>query len=171
MSGGPCLVPATCVALAVDQDGPLCAIALLGPPGAGKSQTALSLLTACPYRRSRLISDDMTRLTQAEGRIWAAPAPGIEGAVELHGTGISLVSIEERQPLSFAFRLGLGAERQPAAGTRWGPFGAAGQSLPEYRWVAGRAGMICFLRAVLSGHSSRAGFDSIPVNRGEEKSP
>lgn len=171
MTGQPLLVPATCVALAIDSDGPLCGIALLGPPGAGKSQTALSLLTSCPWRRSRLISDDMTRLSREGGHIWASPAPGIEGAIELYGTGISFVSVEERHNLSFAFRLGLGGGRQPESGMRWDPFGAADHSLPEYRWASGRAGMICFLRAILSGHSSRAGFDSIPVIRGEEGNP
>ena len=159
----PLLLPATTLALAVDADGPLCGIALLGPPGAGKSQTAMSLMTQCAHRRSRLISDDMSWLGVKDDRLVASAPAGMAGRIELRGTGISVVPAIERFPLSFAFRMGLTTERQPADPAPWAPLGEHGPTLPEFHWTHGRAGLIVFVRSILSGHSRRAGFDYMPA--------
>ncbi|MEM9233074.1 MAG: hypothetical protein AAGA69_02410 [Pseudomonadota bacterium] len=168
MSTSSSLIPATSLALAVDHDGPLCGIALLGPSGSGKSQTALALITGCPFGRTRLIADDITTLVAQDNYLVATAPPEIHGKIELRGTGIATVSEVEQRILHMAFRLGLSDDRQPDTPAPWAPLGEAYPTVPEYRWQPGRQGLMVFARAVLSGHSRRAGFDTIPASSGKD---
>lgn len=157
------LVPATTLALAVDRDGPLCGIALLGPSGMGKTQLALSLIADCRFGRTALISDDMSALSEVDGTLWAEPAPRLAGAVELRGTGIAIVPYSKRTRLKLAFQLAQ-HERQPDDLPPWAPLGAEGPHLPALSWRPGAEGFVPYIRSILAGHSRRGGFDSVPAN-------
>jgi HPr kinase/phosphorylase len=58
---------------------------ILGPSGAGKSALALQLIA----RGAALVSDDQTRVTAMDGRLFAScPNPDLMGMIEARGMGI-----------------------------------------------------------------------------------
>lgn len=166
----PLHVPATTVALAVDQDGPLCGLALLGASGAGKSQLALELISHCAFHRTRLIADDISLIWTENQYLMACSPTPLLGKIELRGTGIATIPHLKQYRIRLAFRLGLPEARLPEPGLVWQPLGKDAPALAEYRWPAGRQGLVAFARALLSGHSCQAGFDSIPEDSNEDKS-
>ena len=60
------------------------ALLIEGPPGAGKSSLALSLID----RGATLIGDDGIALEEREGTLWALPAPATTGLIELRNVGM-----------------------------------------------------------------------------------
>ena len=64
------------------------ALLIEGPPGAGKSSLALSLID----RGAQLIGDDGIALELREDRLWALPAPATRGLIELRGIGIATMT-------------------------------------------------------------------------------
>ena len=163
------LISATTVAVAIDHDGPLCGIALLGESGAGKTRLALSLIANCPFRRSMLISDDMSQIAAQNGQLMASPPDPIAHAIEHRGTGIGFVSIKKQCPLKLALHLSRDGERLPVDPPDWHPLGDEAPGLPGHCWSIGGEGLRLYLRAVLSGHSRRGGFDTIPGNFGQDR--
>lgn len=104
------LLHATVVALAVDADGPLAGVLILGASGAGKSSLALTMIEGCPFRRTALVADDQV-LIDASG---AASAPkALHGLIEVRGFGPAPVRTVDRAPLVLAVDLGLETERTP----------------------------------------------------------
>ncbi|EKE44711.1 HPr kinase [Oceaniovalibus guishaninsula JLT2003] len=78
LPGGPVIVHATCVAV----DGR--AVLLRGGSGAGKSGTAIDMLS----RGASLVSDDRTTLARIGDAIVASPPPAIAGRIEARGFGL-----------------------------------------------------------------------------------
>jgi HPr kinase/phosphorylase len=115
MTGNPSvLVHATSVVLGASArafDGPEDAgVLLLGESGSGKSDLALRLIAA----GARLLADDQTLLTVADGKLCGeAPAP-IEGLMEIRGVGIIALKPAKRAAIVLAVHLrpGMG-ERLP----------------------------------------------------------
>jgi HPr kinase/phosphorylase len=60
------------------------AVLLLGPPGAGKSDLALRLIAT----GARLLADDQTALSMADGWVMAESPPILTGRIEIRGVGI-----------------------------------------------------------------------------------
>ena len=61
-------------------------ILLRGPPGSGKSDLALRLISEC---EARLVADDQVEVSMRDGRLVArAPAP-LAGMIEVRGLGIA----------------------------------------------------------------------------------
>ncbi|MCI5047930.1 MAG: hypothetical protein MRY59_10535 [Aquisalinus sp.] len=82
------LVEGTGVAVAVDPDGPLAGVLLRGASGVGKSDLALRLIEECPWRRTRLVADDLV-IVGAEKDGLAMRHPGsLAGKMEARGFGI-----------------------------------------------------------------------------------
>jgi HPr kinase/phosphorylase len=155
----------TAVALAVDADGPLVGILLLGESASGKSSLALAAIDSCPYARTALVADDMVVV---KGDAASAPAP-IRGLIEIRGFGpasvrtiagarlrlaLDLSAPPERTPEARQFRLRTGPPL-PLYGFLWK--GAEATAAPRLRAVA---------RAVLGGQSSAAAQDSA-LDRGQ----
>lgn len=164
------LISTTTIAVAIDHDGPLCGLALLGPSGAGKTQLALSLIDGCPFRRTMLISDDVSQIDAENGQLFAGSPARTAHAIEHRSTGIGFVSIKQRYLLRLALHLSDTAERMPDDPPDWQPLGDDLPGLPAHYWPRGGEGLRLYLRAVLSGHSRRGRFDTIPGNFGQDQS-
>lgn len=64
------------------------AVLIEGPPGAGKTTMALSLID----RGAVLIGDDGVALEIRGGELWASPPPATTGLIEVRGVGIATLS-------------------------------------------------------------------------------
>ena len=79
---------ASCVA--IDDAG----VVIAGPSGAGKSDLALRLIDQPGLgiggheMQATLVGDDQIVLSAINGQLMAAPAPGLEGLLEVRGLGI-----------------------------------------------------------------------------------
>lgn len=93
------LYRASCVAIAGR------AILIEGPPGAGKTTLALSLID----RGAKLVGDDGVTLERRGEQLVASPPPNIAGKIEVRGVGIAelpcveapvalIVRLDERAP-------------------------------------------------------------------------
>src|SRR3954470_5322829 len=106
----PVLVHATsvvlenaCAAFGGSVDG---AVLLIGRSEAGKSDVALRLIAM----GAKLISDDQTALSAAEGRLFAAAPLSLHGRMEIRGVGIVNVDPAAAAPVVLAVRLDETAE-------------------------------------------------------------
>ncbi|MEE2691354.1 MAG: hypothetical protein VX640_07440 [Pseudomonadota bacterium] len=147
------LIHATALALAVDADGPLAGVLLLGASGAGKSMLALAAIEACPWRRTALIADDAAEVRAEGGRaVASAPAP-IRGLIEVRGFGPAPVRSVAAAPVIAAFDLDAPAARLPDPGRY--PVGER-LSLPLYPFAPGEAGparLRVAVRSILGGQT------------------
>ncbi|MCA8888558.1 MAG: hypothetical protein KDA46_07010 [Parvularculaceae bacterium] len=107
------LIHAVALAAAVDADGPLCGVLLLGEAGAGKSSLALGFIETCPWRRSALIADDAVLLAAKSGGLVARAPQTITGLIEIRGFGPASVRTAPPTRLWAAFRLCDDGERTP----------------------------------------------------------
>ncbi len=101
------------LALALDADGPLFGVLLLGRSGAGKSALALEAIEACPWRRTRLVADDRVDLFVEDGRLTARPPARLEGLIEVRGVGPVRVATAQFAPIRLAASLDGPFERTP----------------------------------------------------------
>ena len=102
-------VHATCV----DVDG--VGVLLRGPPGSGKSDLALRLISD----GARLVADDRADLTADGGRLYVSPPPDISGLIEVRGLGVLCLDHRDAAPLGLVLDLVPAAaiERLAEAGT------------------------------------------------------
>ena len=103
----------TMVAIAVDPDGPLAGVLLRGPSGAGKSDLALRAIEACPWRRTRLIADDMVHIRAHGARLMVSCPRTIKGLMEVRGIGILPFDHADEVVLRLVFDLGGVTRRLP----------------------------------------------------------
>ena len=92
------------------QAGPI-AVLLRGPSGAGKSDLALRLIE----QGARLVADDQTQLTRADGLLLARAPQTIEGKMEVRGLGIANLAPLSDVPVGLVVDLvdGRSVERLP----------------------------------------------------------
>ncbi len=102
-------VHATCV----DVDG--VGVLLRGPPGSGKSDLALRLISG----GALLVADDRAELTADGDRVMVSPPPKIAGLIEVRGLGILRLDHRDRVPLGLVLDLvpAAAVERMAEAGT------------------------------------------------------
>ena len=102
-------VHATCV----DVDG--MGVLLRGPPGSGKSDLALRLISG----GALLVADDRAEVAADGGRVMVSPPPEIAGLIEVRGLGILCFDHRDRVPLGLVLDLVPAAtvERMAEAGT------------------------------------------------------
>ena len=93
-------VHATCV----DVDG--VGVLLRGPPGSGKSDLALRLISD----GALLVADDRAELTAEQGRITVSPPPEIAGLIEVRGLGVLPLDHRDAAPLGLVLDLVPAAE-------------------------------------------------------------
>ncbi|MBW8783139.1 MAG: HPr kinase/phosphatase C-terminal domain-containing protein [Novosphingobium sp.] len=86
---------ATCVALGGR------ALLIEGPPGAGKSSLALSLLD----RGAELIGDDGVVLERRGDVVWASPPPNTAGVLEVRNVGLLPWPTVAEAPVALVLRL------------------------------------------------------------------
>lgn len=91
------------IALAVDHDGPLVGIILTGASGVGKSTLALSLIEACPWRRTALVSDDVIEIDAVNDALWGSAPGAIAGLIEIRGVGPVRIAFQSKVKLALAF--------------------------------------------------------------------
>lgn len=158
------------VALAVDPDGPLLGVLILGEPGAGKSSLALALIDTCPYRRTALIADDIVVLFKDASETAARPPAGIRGLIEVRGFGPAPVRSVGGAGIRFGVDLSALVERVSDP-REFSPFGdrAASISVHPFRWsgaefsAPGRIRMMA--RAILGGQNPQLAQDGSPAER------
>ncbi len=88
------------------------AVLLHGPSGAGKSDLALRLID----RGARLVSDDYTLLTPADGRLMADAPATIAGKMEVRGLGVIDMPPAGETPVALIAELAGPVERLPDEG-------------------------------------------------------
>jgi hypothetical protein len=139
------LIHAVAAAVAIDADGPLAGVLILGGPGAGKSLLALDIVENCPWRRSALVADDAVVLDLRHGALVARPPDRIAGLIELRGFGVARIRSVASAEVLAAFDLEAGFERMPAPKR----FEAAGGSAPLFPFRAARPAASAALRVAL----------------------
>ena len=85
------------------------ALAIEGPPGAGKSSLALALIE----RGARLIGDDGVTLVRQGSAIVASAPPNIAGLLEVRGVGLVKYPEGRPAPLALVLTIGEHGERLP----------------------------------------------------------
>lgn len=98
--------PLHATAISIDGRGVL----LTGPAGSGKSGLAARLIDA---HHARLIGDDRILLTAQDGVLLAAPAPSLEGLLELRGLGLLRLPFDAPVALALAIDLVAAADAVP----------------------------------------------------------
>ncbi len=144
----------TAIAVAVDRDGPLAGVLLLGPSRSGKSSLAIGLIEECRWNRSALVADDQVLLSASADGLIAAPPRPLAGLIELRGFGVLRIRCAPSVRLRAAFDLGAAAERLPEPGSFTS---GEGPSLPLFPFVAqgqhlaASARLRFALRAIIGG--------------------
>lgn len=149
----PALIHATALALAVDPDGPLAGVLLLGASGAGKSRLALAAIETCPWRRTALIADDAVSAWGEGGAVQARAPARIAGLIEVRGFGPVPVRSVEKARLVAAFDLAASPARlpEPAAYAL-----GEGLALPLFPFFPGEDGPVRLrvaVRSILGGQT------------------
>ncbi len=142
---------AVAVAVAVDADGPLAGVLILGPPGSGKSSLALALIDHCPFRRTALVADDAVEFDRSDGGAPVAHAPApIRGLIEVRGFGPAPVRTVGAAVIVAAFDLAGDRSRTPAPG-QWRPdaFAIAAPLYP-FAWETAQAAAPARLRTIIA---------------------
>jgi HPr kinase/phosphorylase len=157
---------ATAIALAVDPDGPLAGVLILGSSGSGKSSLALAAIEACPFRRTAIVADDVVILeAQGERLIARCPTP-IAGLIEARGVGPAPVRSLPEILLLFAVDLDAAPARMPEPGSLQPVSEAATLPLYPFAWRGAEALSAAKLRivarSVLSGQTGRGKQDDTP---------
>lgn len=117
MNENQIMVHGVAIAVAVDPDGPLAGVLLLGGAGAGKSQTAISLMKECRWQRTRLVADDCVIIENINDVLIASAPKKLSGYLELHGFGPVGVKSRDTAQLRVAFDLDRRPERLPLVGS------------------------------------------------------
>lgn len=145
------------VAVAVDADGPLAGLLILGPSGSGKSSLALSLIENCPWRRSALVADDVVLLAPAADALVASPPARLAGLIEIRGFGPARVRTLPSIPVRLCVDLGAAPSRAPEPGALDIPGALHAPPIYPFRWEGAEATAALRLRAALAtflgGHS------------------
>lgn len=98
-------VQGVAIAVAVDADGPLIGLLLLGRAAIGKTSVALALAQTCPYQRSRIIADDMVVIEARADALFATAPEAIRGVAEIRGFGPAAIRTGGRARLHLAIML------------------------------------------------------------------
>lgn len=148
---------ATAVALALDADGPLAGVVLLGHAGAGKTTLAIQLIETCPFGRSALIADDLVTVSSDDaGRLTLSAGPQLPGYIEVRPYGVLRGARSTSAPTSAvaAFQLGDVSDRlvEPQ---RWTSETTPTAGVPLF-WGTCSAQVRALTRAVLTGQFAQS---------------
>lgn len=171
--GAPVAIHGVAVAIAIDPDGPLAGVLILGASNSGKSSLALSLIEACPFRRTALVADDVVFIAEDRGVLNASPARHGAGMIEIRGFGPVRVRSHPEVRIVFAVDLGARAERLPEPDF-YRPDGfSTGAPFYPFLWKGGETTAAARLRriaaAIMGGQILQATQDA-PLGKGEENS-
>ncbi|MBD0425192.1 hypothetical protein FF099_14340 [Aquisalinus flavus] len=137
-----------------------------GASGSGKSDLALRLIEACPWRRTVLVADDSTLMSLERGQLIAAPPATIRGEMEIRGIGIVPVPFRDRVRLRAIVRLSSDISRLPDP-VEVSPAGAGGLALPVLTidpfQLSAPAKLRYGVRLIVAGHLP-AGRQDKPLN-------
>ncbi len=142
----------TALGIALDADGPLRGIMLIGPPGCGKSKLAAELIAHCPHQRTGLIADDLVTFDKVG---WAT-TPDAGPLLHLRGMGIAEVRQAPPMGIDFVVRLG------PSDVLDGEPALASATEVPADPEDITAATLRLALRSLASGHSLWCGFEPGP---------
>lgn len=143
----------TALGVALDEDGALHGVLLVGPPGCGKSQLAAELIAHCPHRRTGLIADDLVDFDPSG---WAeTPSAG----PLLHLRGMGIAEVRQAPPMSIDFIVRLGPTDQMDTSD---PRLAGAEEVPVNPKDVTAAKLRLALQSLASGHSLWCGFEPGP---------
>ncbi|MEM9809983.1 MAG: hypothetical protein AAF788_02045 [Pseudomonadota bacterium] len=145
----------TAIGVALDLDGPLRGVLLVGPPGSGKSRLAAELIAYCPHQRTGLIADDLI-LFDDNG--WAQCH---EKGPLLHLRGVGIAGVRGAPPMTVDFIISLGDGAEKDAACAEGVLQSA-TWLPIDPATANAAALRLALRSLASGQSLWSGFEPGP---------
>jgi hypothetical protein len=162
MSNGT-IIHATVAAVAVDPDGPLLGLAIIGPSNSGKSSLALSLLLGCPFGRTALVADDVALVKPSDNALIAHAPARLKGLIEIRGFGPARVKSVPLVELALVLDLTDGPERMPEIGAFCPIAGCRSTPLIPFRWEGHEAiapvrarQLLC---AILDGQSAQPAQD------------
>lgn len=146
-------VHGTALGVALDEEGPLRGVLLIGPAGCGKSQLAAELIAHCPYHRTGLIADDLVDFDRSG---WAeTPAAG----ALLHLRGMGIAEVRQAPPMGIDFIVRLGPTEQVDSSD---PRLASANEVPVDPGEVTAAKLRLALQSLASGHSLWCGFEPGP---------
>lgn len=137
---------ATAIALAIDSDGPLVGVLIVGDSGAGKSSLGMLSIDSCPFRRTALVADDIVRLKIDDIGACALPPQRIAGLIEVRGFGPAAVRSASACRVLFAVDLSAQSERVPKPGKLQLPSGTAVVPMYPFKWAGDEATAAARLR-------------------------
>lgn len=145
------------VAAALDADGPLAGLLILGPSGSGKSSLALCLIEGCPWRRSALVADDIVMLAASADALMASPPARLAGLIEVRGFGPARIRTLPSISVRLCVDLGAPVSRAPEPSRLDIPGATLAPPIYPFRWEGAEATAPLRLRAmmaaILGGHS------------------
>ena len=103
-------------------------ILLCGPPGSGKSDLALRLITTLA---ARLVADDQVTVERRGSLLVGLPPANLRGLLEVRGLGIVRMDYEHEAGLAMLFRLKPRAEIERLPNRPVRQFSILGISIPE----------------------------------------
>lgn len=146
----------TAIGVALDLDGPLRGVLLVGPPGSGKSRLAAELIAHCPHQRTGLIADDLITFDTCG---WAVTP---EAGPLLHLRGVGIAKVRGAPPMAIDFVVTLGpSDNDNAIKVEEALSGA--QTVPVEPDSANAAALRLALRSLASGQSLWCGFEPGPA--------
>ncbi|MEO1657924.1 MAG: hypothetical protein AAFR65_09395 [Pseudomonadota bacterium] len=145
----------TAIGVALDLEGPLRGVLLVGPPGSGKSRLAAELIAHCPHQRTGLIADDLITFDSCG---WAVSP---EAGPLLHLRGVGIAKVRGAPPMAIDFIVTLGqVENEEEMAMEAALLGA--QTVPVEPDGANAAALRLALRSLASGQSLWCGFEPGP---------
>ncbi len=159
-------VQGVALGVAVDADGPLAGLLLLGESGIGKSSLALSLIDQCQWQRSALVADDVVILKVHQGQLLGRSPIAIKNLIEIRGFGPTPVKSMEQIQIKLALTLSQEEGARIADIGQWSPSGCGldddlavahlayqyGGHSPQNTLINHHGRVQSILRSLLSGH-------------------
>lgn len=143
----------TALGVALDSEGPLRGVLLVGPPGCGKSRLAAELIAHCPHQRTGLIADDLVKFDTGG---WAETP---DAGPLLHLRGMGIAEVRQAPPMGIDYIVRLGPTDQPETDE---PGLEHAKEVPADPELITAASLRLALRSLASGHSLWCGFEPGP---------
>jgi len=140
------------------------AVLLCGPPGSGKSDLALRLLSRRASHDARLVSDDYVNLRREQDALIASAPAAIAGLLEVRGLGVVERQTLHQATVVLAFDLSVTARTERLPEPAWLDLGTltAGLQIPVYAinpFQVSAEAKVIVTHAAVTGQCRLVGFE------------